>query len=382
VPRPRDIIVCEAFTPSGLGSVMTILNSYVLKTFLRTLAFVLPLFVVLYLAVEFVERIDDFIQDQGSIDVIMHYFLLRALIVAVQIAPFAILLSVTLTLALLERSREIIALLGAGASPWRIVQPLLLGSILLGGISLGVEEFFLPGAHRGIVVLQDTQKRAPPQGALIEHGEIWFRTPEKAFVHIELVDAAAERIHGITIYRKDNAGELSEQIEAQQAIWLGAQWSLLHGTISRFRDNLPMQIEPFTYLDIPIGIEPEALRSMFRPPAQMSLSELRSYMRKLRGRGVDMEAYARDFQLKLAVPIMGVVMAVVGFAAMWGTHAARPIGLGFVATLCGALVYWLLATAGTALSASQRIPLLLGIWLPHVVVLSCSAVIFWRKART
>jgi lipopolysaccharide export system permease protein len=363
----------------SIGSVMKILTFYILNTFLKTLALVLPVFVVLYLVVEFAERIDYFVQQQGGINMVMQYFLLRAPIVAVQIAPLGILLSVALTLALLERSREIVALLGAGASPWRIVQPLLLGSILLGGLSLGVEEFFLPGAHRGLVVLQNTPKRSPPQGALIEHGEIWFRTPEKAFVHIELFDAAAERIHGITIYRKDNTGELSEQIEAREAIWSGGQWSLLHGMISRLHDNLPAQVEPFTRLNIPIGIEPEALRSMFRPPAQMSLSELRSYMRKLRGRGVDMEAYARDFQLKLAVPIMGVVMTVVGVAAMWGTHAARRLGLGFVVTLCSAAVYWLLAMVGTALSASQQIPLLLGIWLPHAVVLLCSTVIFWRK---
>lgn len=373
-------MICEVSAHSAaVGSVMKILTFYVLNTFLKTLAFILPVFVVLYLVVEFVERIDDFVQNQGGIDLVMQYFLLRAPIVAVQIAPLGILLSTALTLALLERSREIIALLGAGASPWCIVQPLILGSVILGGISLGVEEFFLPGAHRGLVVLQNTQRRSPPQGALVEHGEIWFRTPEKAFVHIELFDAAAERIHGITIYRKDSAGGLSEQIEAREAVWLDGQWSLLHGTVSRFHDNLPAQVERFTRIDIPIGIEPEALRSMFRPPSQMSLSELRSYMRKLRGRGVDMEAYARDFQLKLAVPIMGVVMAVVGFAAMWGTHAARHLGLGFVATLCGATVYWLLAMAGTALSASHQIPLLLGIWLPHAVVLICSAFIFWRK---
>jgi lipopolysaccharide export system permease protein len=359
---------------------MKISTFYVLNTFLKILAFVLPVFVVLYLVVEFVERIDDFVQNHDGLDIVLQYFLLRAPIVAVQIAPFGILLSVSLTLALLERSREIIALLGAGASPWRIVLPLLLGAMMLGGISLGVEEFFLPGAHRGLGMLQNTQKRSPPQGALIEHGEIWFRTPEKAFVHIELFDATAERIHGITIYHKDNSGELSEQVEAQEAVWAGEQWSLLHGTISRFRDNLPAQIERFTRLNMPIGIEPEALRSMFRPPSQMSLSELRSYMRKLRGKGVDMEAYARDFQLKLAVPIMGVVMAVVGFAAMWGAYAARRPGLGFVATLCGAAGYWLLAMAGTALSASHQLPLLLGIWLPHAVVLIGSVVIFWRKA--
>ena len=93
-----------------------------------------------------------------------------------------------------------------------------------------------------------------------------------------------------------------------------------------------------------------------------------------------MTVYARDFQLKLANPLMGLVMAVVGLAAMWGTHDIRKISLGFVATLCGAGAYWLLVMAGTALSSSQQLPLLLGIWLPHMIVLGVSSVIFWWRA--
>jgi lipopolysaccharide export LptBFGC system permease protein LptF len=119
---------------------------------------------------------------------------------------------------------------------------------------------------------------------------------------------------------------------------------------------------------------------MFTPPSHMSLSELQSYMRKLRDRGVDMTTYAQDFQTKLATPLMGFVMAVIGLAAMWGTHDTRRISLGFVGTLCGAAAYWLAMMAGTALSGTQQLPLLIGIWLPHLVALLLSSCIFWRKS--
>jgi lipopolysaccharide export LptBFGC system permease protein LptF len=214
----------------------------------------------------------------------------------------------------------------------------------------------------------------------VQQGEIWFRAPEAAFVHIELLDPAAERIHGITIYRKNASGGLSEQIQAREAVWLADRWTFLEGTISRFHGTLPTQVENFTQLEMPIGMEPTALRSMFTPPSQMSLSELQSYMRRLRDRGVDMTAYARDFQMKLATPLMAVVMAIVGLAAMWGTHDTRQISFGFVSTLCGAAAYWLLVMAGTALSGTQQLPLLIAIWGPHVIVLSLSSFLFWWKS--
>jgi lipopolysaccharide export system permease protein len=358
---------------------MKILTIYVLSTFTKILAFVFPAFIGLYLVVEFVERIDDFLQYQASMGTITLYLLFRIPVVGVQIGPLAILLSVALSVALLQRSREIIAFLAAGTSPWRIIQPFLTGALIMSAMGLGAEEFILPPAHRALMDLQDNQRRSSPQEVLMQQGELWFRASEATFVHIELLDPAAERIHGLTIYRKDTAGELIEQVHAREARWLFRRWILLDGTISRFQGKLTTHIEHFTRLEMPIGMEPEALRSMFTPPSHMSLSELQSYMRRLRDRGVDMTTYARDFQTKLATPVMGLVMAVIGLAAMWGTHDTRRISFGFVGSLCGAAAYWAMMMAGTALSGAQQLSLLLGIWLPHLIALSLSSFVFWRK---
>src|ERR1700752_2072074 len=100
---------------------MKILTIYVLSTFTKILAFVLPTFIGLYLVVEFVERIDEFLQYQASMGTITLYLLFRIPVVGVQIGPLAILLSVALSVALLQRSREIIAFLAAGISPWHLI---------------------------------------------------------------------------------------------------------------------------------------------------------------------------------------------------------------------------------------------------------------------
>jgi lipopolysaccharide export system permease protein len=386
----QEVPLCRAVNEDGAlyeprrqplkDSDMKILTFYVLGTFTKILTFVFPVFIGLYLIVELVERIDDFLQFQASIGTIMLYLLFRIPIVGVQVGPLAILLSVALSVALLQRSREIIALLAAGTSPWHIIHPFLIGALIMSAVGLGAEEFILPRAHRALMDLQDDQRRSPPQEALMQQGELWFRASEATFVHIELLDPAAERIHGLTIYRKDAAGELLEQVHAREARWLLGRWVLLDGTVSRFQGKLTTHIDHFTRLEMPIGMEPEALRSMFTPPSHMSLSELQSYMRRLRDRGVDMTTYARDFQTKLTTPFMGVVMTVIGLAAMWGTHDTRRISFGFVSTLCGAAAYWLTMMAGTALSGTQQLSLLLGIWLPHLIALGLSSVIFWRKS--
>jgi lipopolysaccharide export system permease protein len=358
---------------------MKILTTYVLSTFTKILAFVFPVFVSLYLVVEFVERIDDFLQYQASIGTITLYLLFRVPIVGIQIGPLAILLSVALSIAVLQRSREIVAFLAAGTSPWRIIHPFLMGALLISVVGLGAEEFILPRAHRALMNLQNHQRASSSQQVLMQQGELWFRASEATFVHIELLDPVAERIHGLTIYRRDVAGELVEQVHAREARWLFGRWILLDGTISRLQGKMTTDIEHFTRLEMPIGMEPEALRSIFTPPSHMSLSELESYIRRLRDRGVDMATYARDFQTKLATPMMGVVMAVIGLAAMWGTHDTRRISFGFVAALCGAAAYWAMMMAGTALSGEQHLSLLLGIWLPHLIALGLSGFVFWRK---
>jgi lipopolysaccharide export system permease protein len=364
--------------PPGEDDRMKILTSYVFSTFAKILAIVMPVFIMLYLVVEFVERMDDFLQTQVSMNTILRYFLFQIPIVGVRVGPFAVLLSVALAVALLQRSREIIACLAAGTSPWQIIYPFLIGALVMTGMSLGTEEWLLPGAYRGLTDLEKDQHHSPSPGAFMQQGELWFRAPDAAFVHIELFDPVAERIHGIALYRMDPGGGLLERIQAREAVWLAGRWMLLDGTISHFQSHLAAQVDTFTQLERPIGLEPAGLQSISTPPAQMSLSDLRTYMRRLRDRGVDITAHAQDFQTKLATPLMAVVMAVVGLTAMWG-HNTRRMSLGFISTLCGAAAYWLLVMAGTALSSSQLLSLPMGIWGPHVMVLSLSSMLFWWK---
>src|SRR5918999_6056136 len=229
---------------------MKIMTAYILTTLTKILAFTLPIFIILYIVVEFVERIDDFVQSQAHLGTIALYFLLRIPVVGVQVGPLALLLSVALTVALLQRSREVIAFLITGTSPWHLIHPFLLGALAMAGVSLLTEELILPGAHRALIGLQEDQRRSPPPGTLIQQGEIWFRAPEATFVHIELLDPAAERIHGLTIYRKDAAGELIEQVYAREAHWSFGRWTLLDGTISRFEGKLTTQVEPFMRLEM------------------------------------------------------------------------------------------------------------------------------------
>jgi lipopolysaccharide export system permease protein len=357
---------------------MKILTSYVFSTFAKILTIIMPVFIMLYLVVEFVERMDDFLQSQVSMHTILRYFLFQIPIVGVRVGPLAVLLSVALAVALLQRSSEIIACLAAGTSPWQIIYPFLIGALVMTGMSLGTEEWLLPGAYRGLTDLEKDQHHSPSPGAFMQQGELWFRAPDAAFVHIELFDPVAERIHGIALFRTDPDGGLLERIQAREAVWLAGRWMLLDGTISHFQGNLAAQVDTFTQLEKPIGLEPAGLQSISTPPTQMSLSDLRTYMRRLRDRGVDITAHAQDFQTKLATPLMAVVMAVVGLTAMWG-HNTRRMSLGFISTLCGAAAYWLLVMAGTALSSSQHISLQMGVWGPHVMVLSLSSMLFWWK---
>ena len=85
---------------------MKILTIYVLSTFTKILAFVFPAFISLYLVVEFVERIDEFLQYQASMGTITLYLLFRIPIVGIQIGPLAILLSVALSVAVLNAAEK------------------------------------------------------------------------------------------------------------------------------------------------------------------------------------------------------------------------------------------------------------------------------------
>src|SRR5712692_7786747 len=102
---------------------LSLISTYLRREFLRSFFLCLTLFLGLSLLVDFFDRLDDFIKYAAPASTVLRYFLFKAPLLITQAAPAAALTAALLSLGLLARNRELLALKACGISPWQISCP-------------------------------------------------------------------------------------------------------------------------------------------------------------------------------------------------------------------------------------------------------------------
>ena len=110
---------------------MTILSRYVIHEFYKLFAFCEALFVFLFLTVDFLQKIDNFIEAKASNTAVLLYFLYKAPFVMVNMVPAAVLVSAVLMFTSMKRKNELTALQTSGLSLFTLSKTVMIGSLFL-----------------------------------------------------------------------------------------------------------------------------------------------------------------------------------------------------------------------------------------------------------
>lgn len=104
---------------------MTILTRYIAGAYLKILGLCLASFVAIYLVIDFLEKIGRLLRFQPRWIDIIQYFICKLPEIITQVIPLAVLMSTLLTLGMLSRNSEIVAMRGCGVGLGRISAPLI-----------------------------------------------------------------------------------------------------------------------------------------------------------------------------------------------------------------------------------------------------------------
>ncbi len=85
---------------------MKILNRYILKEFSRFFAITLSAFLVLFLIGDFIEKVDDYVEQKALAADVIRFMLYQVPNIAFMVMPLAVLLSTLLSLGILSKNGE------------------------------------------------------------------------------------------------------------------------------------------------------------------------------------------------------------------------------------------------------------------------------------
>lgn len=357
---------------------MTLIR-YLLREHLRVLALCLFGLVAVYIIVDFIEKIRRFLSYQAEPHLILRYFALKLPSVAFQITPLAILMACLLTLAILSRGNEILAMRSSGVSLYRVTLPFLMVALLVSLVMLWANDALIPRANLQAETLREVQIEGRTQSAMLQGNEIWVRLGSQTLMKGDLADESALKLYGVSLYRLKPTFRIAEMLQAKELRYEDGQWVLLSGVSRKFEADQGVTSRVFDRLPVSLNQKPEDFRQTIRVnPDALSLRALAAYVERLRQGGYNPARYATELHGRMAFPFVCLIMGLIGSAMSLMDTGSRRSGLvrGVGYSLVIGFLYWATHSVALAFGRSGVLPPLLAGWTANLLFLSFASYLF------
>lgn len=347
-----------------------LLDVYLLRQFFYFFLVLLAAFVLIFDAFTLFDLLADIARNHIGWMTVLNYFRYLIPLMVYQLAPLATLVATLVTLAVLAKNNEVIALKASGISLYRVVLPLLIAGCLISVGMFLLDDTFLPYANQRQDALRNEIKGRPAQ-TYIEPAHQWIFGENAKIYNYELFDSDRQLFGGLSVFELDPATfQIRRRVFATRAAWDPTQntWVLTGGWVRDFdADGRVAKYQPFKATSLPELIEPPGyFRREVRQYYQMNWRQLGEYIASLRQAGFDTARLAVQWHRKFAFPLIAAVIVFLSapFAFLVGTRGA----IGGLALAVGVgIAYWATAALFEAMGSLGQLPPLISAWAPDAI---------------
>src|SRR5436190_8624393 len=311
---------------------------------------------------------------------VARYLLFLTPLVAVELFPATMLISVLITYALLARRNEAIAWWASGQSVYRLMIPGMFFALAMASCSWLVQEHLMPGAN----LKQDTLRARIKGGqarAITSSGRQWLASTDTHRFYSYEFDESQGTLSEPTIYELDaDAVHLSKVVSGKVGTWLSANQLKLTETETLALNKMKVVRQREAETTVNSVEAPEVFRPTIDKPSQMSSIGLKGHMKVVQQRGEETSALSVALQRKYSAPFGVVIMAFIGMplAVSFGRK-------GTIIALCAAVVvsiaYWGVGGGFQQLGNHGLLRPAVAGWAP-LLIFAAAGTYFLSKVRT
>jgi lipopolysaccharide export system permease protein len=369
---------------------MRLLDRYILKKFLFTLCFPVVAFISIFIVIDLVERLSDYIdRDVPGLVVASYYFYYTPYIIVLMF-PIAMLLAALFSIGQLSKHNELTAMKASGVSLYRILAPVF---VIAFGLSLGLMWFaekVVPVANQRKAEIKDRHMDRLPQNLPARLSNIYLQDHtsmpatettkgRSRRVFIGFYNAEAKIAEKVSI--QDYEGVfIVHRIDANTLRWREGEWSAAHGYERSFRNGGEVAAK-FDTLRLPnLFFTPEVLNKVQKDPEEMSYGELQQFITEVANNGGNPERWLVDLYLKISFPFASFIIVL--FGAPLAVGRLRSSGaVGVALTLVIAFLYFGTVKTGQTLAQSGTLSPLAGAWMGNAIFFAAGLFVLLRARK-
>jgi lipopolysaccharide export system permease protein len=350
---------------------VTILQRYVSREFLKIFGIVFTGLLGITVLVDFFQRIDMFINFPTAVRWRFLYFALKMPQFFFHIAPISMLVSLLVTLGILNHHREITAVRCGGVTLMHLCAPLVAIGAIVSLLVFCTNEFVVPASARQLQYVLDTKIKNRPPRSIFRQNRIWFYGERNTIFNIQLLDPVEKFLEGVTLYRFDASGtRLIQRIDARRARYIRGRWDFFNVTVRTFLADGTIKARLFPRLRLRRPEKPGDISQYRERPEVMNFPALSEYVDKLRRSGFNPTAYRVDLQAKLSLPLLSFIVTLLAIPIAFRARSGGSVVASLGVSITVGFMYYIVISLGISLGHAGKLSPYLAAWLPNVFFLS------------
>ena len=352
---------------------------YIIKKFLGTFAFVLGLFVIISVVIDFSERVDDFLDSGASVGrVLLHNYLPFCLFFGNQLSPFLVFLSVIWVASRMAQQTELVAILSAGVSFNRMLRPFLVAGIFIMMAIVLASHFLIPVTNR----VKFDFDREYIFGSHNFGRKIYREIQPGNIYFFDWIDEEKQLGYHFSKETWENE-QLVEKIIASRARFNpeDSTWTLIDAQVRRIAAFGDEQIQDFGTLDTALnmrldnfGRPSEVIRNQITPELyNYREAELKAGATTIAD--IDIEIHSRTAR---AFTIL--ILTFIG-ATLASRKSRGGMGVPILLAVIIAAVFLFTERITQVAAIKVGFPVLLAVWVPNVIFSLVSLAIYRRAPK-
>ena len=346
---------------------MSIIDRYLTKEIFKYFAIVLMAAIGIYLAVDFFENADKFINAGLSVSRILLFFQLKIPLIIAQITPVGILLAVLIAFGMMNKNNEIVALKSGGMSVYHFIRPIIFIGLL---VTVGL--FFISETVVPITISKanDIWRREVKKYTLTStRKNIWFKG-RHSISHITYFNPKDQTISGITLNYFDQQFRLTRRVDAAKGRFKQGQWVLYDTMEQVLNDNtgsydVEIQSEKVENIDF----QPEDLKRAAKKSEEMSFQELYRFVQDIESEGYDATPYRVDYHSKFALPAACLILCIIGTGITLRKNARHGLSVPIIYGITVVFLYWISQSFCLSLGYGGILPPIIAAWISNFIFL-------------
>ena len=321
---------------------------------------------MVFLLVELTDKMKYYFQYNPSGWLMIKYFLVKLPGYLFFAIPLSILMGGMLSLLLMARHSEIIAMQANGIDALSIARPVLLIGSVASLVMFIVNETVIPWSNSYSEYIQNVEIARKADTTFFKRDQIWMRSVD-SITHIRKFDSSKQTLDHVSIIRWDRNYNFIERIFADKAKWWDNQWILYGINRTTRTSDGAFHVESLPSAVAPLKKSPADFNRVEKVAKEMNLTQLGDYIDKLTEEGQAPTRYLVDWHDKISFPLVCLIMAALSVPfAVRANPRGGGVAVGLALSLVVAFSYWIVHTMFIALGHGGYIPPIVAAWTTNV----------------